>query len=68
MVVPNREIANSNISTYTLAMSYPVESKVNSEDIQIRAPILEMKMIDFNFILFYFSFLFSFELFHIFYF
>ena len=68
MVVPNREIANLNISTYTSAMSYPVESKVNSEDIQIRAQILEMKTIDFNFILFYFSFLFSFELFHIFYF
>jgi len=37
MVVPNREIANSNISTYTLAMSYPVEFKVNSENIQIEA-------------------------------
>ena len=68
MVASNREIANSNISTYTSAMSYPVESKVNSEDIQIGASILEMKTMNFNFILFYFSFLFYFKLFHIFYF
>ena len=37
IIVPNREIANSNISTYTSAMSYLVESKVDSDDIQIGA-------------------------------
>ena len=35
MVVPNRKIVNSNISTYTLAISHLVVSNVNSEDIQI---------------------------------
>ena len=35
--MPNRKIANSNISTYISAISYPIESKVNSNDIQIEA-------------------------------
>ena len=35
MIVPNRKIANSNISTYTLAISYLVVSNINSEDIQM---------------------------------
>ena len=38
MVVPNREIANSNNSTYTSAMSYLVKFKVNSKDIQMEVP------------------------------
>jgi len=38
MVVPNREIANSNIFTSTLAMSNPVESKAGSENVPMGAP------------------------------
>ena len=38
MVVPNRKIVNSNISTYTSAISHLAVSNVNSEDIQMGAP------------------------------
>ena len=38
MVAPNREIANSNIFSSTLAMSNPVELKVVSENIQMSVP------------------------------
>jgi len=38
MVVPNREIANSNIFTSTSAMSNPVKSKAGSEDVPMGAP------------------------------
>ena len=38
MIVPNREIVNSNILTSISAMSNPVKSKAISEDILIGAP------------------------------
>ena len=38
MVVPNREIANSNIISSTLAMFNSVKSKVISKDIQMGVP------------------------------
>ena len=38
MVVPNRELANLNILSFSSAMSNPLKSNAISEDVQISSP------------------------------